>query len=260
MDNFFWAAMHPEVTGPGNYVSTDIIPDNFNATQQGAMLLMQAMMCSELSVEDSQGCPAMYNTQIIALDKDPAARMAVCIYTNGTPYTVNNVPEIDGLTVWKKPLYSASGDTFALMILNNGASTNSFTVTNLASIGSQYALMNALDILSNVSFNVSNNWTITVPPYMAYGYKLTPISATNTVYGPNIVGDLSFSSLTNALSKVGLISGNTTNSIAGLTITGAGTQVTFGSASTPPANTNPVAWISVNILGDTNQYRLPLMK
>ena len=260
MNNFFWAAMHPEVSGPGNYVSTDIIPDNYNIQQQGSMLLMQAMMSSELSVENSQGCPAMYNTQIISLDKDPAARMAVCIYTNGTEYVVNNVNEINGLTVWKKPLYSTSGDTFALMILNNSASTNSFMVTNLASIGSQYPLMNALDILSNVSINISNNWTITVPPFMAYGFKLTPISPTSTVYGPNIVGDISLSSLTNALVKVGLISSNATLSAPGLTITGTSTQLTFGSASTPPASTNPVAWISVSILGDTNKYRLPLMK
>jgi alpha-galactosidase len=45
-----------------------------------------------------------------------------------------------------------------------------------------------------------------------------------------------------------------------LTVSGATNLITFGTTSTPPASTNPVAWISVTVSGDTNQYRLPLMK
>ncbi len=46
----------------------------------------------------------------------------------------------------------------------------------------------------------------------------------------------------------------------GLVLSGTTNFITFGATSTPPASTNPVAWISVNVSGDTNQYRLPLMK
>jgi alpha-galactosidase len=49
-------------------------------------------------------------------------------------------------------------------------------------------------------------------------------------------------------------------STQGLTLSGTTNLITFGATSTPPASTNPVAWISVNVSGDTNQYRLPLMK
>ena len=49
-------------------------------------------------------------------------------------------------------------------------------------------------------------------------------------------------------------------STQGLTLYGTTNQITFGATSTPPASTNPVAWISVKVSGDTNQYRLPLMK
>ena len=45
-----------------------------------------------------------------------------------------------------------------------------------------------------------------------------------------------------------------------LTLSGATNQITFVATSTPPASTNPVAWISVVVSGDTNHYRLPLMK
>ncbi len=46
----------------------------------------------------------------------------------------------------------------------------------------------------------------------------------------------------------------------GLVISGTTNLITFGATTTPPASTNPVAWISVNVIADTNQYRLPLMK
>ena len=46
----------------------------------------------------------------------------------------------------------------------------------------------------------------------------------------------------------------------GMTISGTTNQITFGATNTPPASTNPVVWISVTVSGDTNQYRLPLMK
>jgi hypothetical protein len=45
-----------------------------------------------------------------------------------------------------------------------------------------------------------------------------------------------------------------------LNLSGTTNLITFGATSAPPASTNPVAWISVVVSGDTNQYRLPLMK
>ena len=45
-----------------------------------------------------------------------------------------------------------------------------------------------------------------------------------------------------------------------LTLTGTTNQVIFGGTNTPPASTNSVAWISVQIAGDTNQWRLGLAK
>ena len=53
---------------------------------------------------------------------------------------------------------------------------------------------------------------------------------------------------------------SSTLSTQGLTLYGTTNQITFGATSAPPASTNPVAWISVKVSGDTNQYRLPLMK
>jgi hypothetical protein len=45
-----------------------------------------------------------------------------------------------------------------------------------------------------------------------------------------------------------------------LLLSGTTNLITFAATNTPPASANPVAWISVTVSGDTNQYRLPLMK
>jgi hypothetical protein len=44
------------------------------------------------------------------------------------------------------------------------------------------------------------------------------------------------------------------------TITGTTNQVVFSATNTPPVSTNLVVWISVQIAGDTNRYRLGLAK
>lgn len=163
LNNFFWAAQHPEMSGPGNYISTDILPANYaNVSQQGAMLLMAAMLSSELCISGTNFPPA-FNENIIALDQDPAAIMARTVYSN-----VN-------MTVWTKPLTSPLPGTFATMFLNTGSSAASFTVTNPATLGSTNSQMLCLDLVSNITTVISNNWTVTVPGQMAYGFKLWPI-------------------------------------------------------------------------------------
>jgi hypothetical protein len=48
-------------------------------------------------------------------------------------------------------------------------------------------------------------------------------------------------------------------SVPNLTVTGTDQQITFGSTSSPPANTAaPSKWISVHVSGDPTEYRLPL--
>ena len=126
------------------------------------MLLMAAMLSSELCI-GGVDTPAAFNANIIAIDQDPAALMARCIYTNG------------GLTVWKKPLTSPRSDTFAAMFLNTDGTPASVTITNLAAFGTTNTQMYCLDLMSNVVTVVSNNWTISLPVRMACGFKLSPV-------------------------------------------------------------------------------------
>ncbi len=162
LNNFYWAAQNPELSGPGNYISTDIIPDYYDTNQTSAMLLMQAMLSSEISIA-STNVPSAYNANIIAIDQDTAAIMARSIYTN------------DAISVWTKPLTSPMSGSFAAMFLNTGTTQESFTVTNPATLGSSGTQLVCLDLISNVTTMVSNNWTVTVPGRMAYGFKLWPV-------------------------------------------------------------------------------------
>jgi len=45
-----------------------------------------------------------------------------------------------------------------------------------------------------------------------------------------------------------------------LVISGTTNQIIFGATNTPPADTNLLTWISVQVTGDTNIYRLGLAK
>ncbi len=164
-NNFFWASLHPEQSGPGNNISTDIIPNYYSDTNKtAAMLVMAAMLSSELIIGGTVSVPpAAYNENIIAIDQDPAALMARSIYTNG------------GLTVWKKTLTSPMSDAFAVMFLNIDINPASFTVTNLSTLGATNSQMYCLDLISNVTTVVSNQWTISIPGQMAYGFKVWPL-------------------------------------------------------------------------------------
>lgn len=62
--------------------------------------------------------------------------------------------------------------------------------------------------------------------------------------------------------ETGTIFKVTTNgSLASLSVTATTNQIVFGSTNTAPANTtNVAAWVSVQVSGNTNRYRLPLYK
>lgn len=51
-----------------------------------------------------------------------------------------------------------------------------------------------------------------------------------------------------------------TITLGGLIISGTTNQLVFSSTNSAPANTNAVKWVSVQLVGDTNAYRLPLSK
>ena len=179
--NFSWASEHPENSGPGTYISTDILPDGTAAGLQNSMLIMQAMLSSELCITRAVNFPPAYNRNIIAIDQDPAARMAVRLYTNGVTVPVvnsgvTNFWQTTGLTVWKKTLASSYDDLFAVMFLNSSNAPMSFTVTNLATLKiPNFTSAYCLDLTSNVTTLVTSNWTVTVPPQTAYGFKLSCI-------------------------------------------------------------------------------------
>jgi hypothetical protein len=180
-NNFSWASEHPENSGPGNYISTDILPDGTSPDLQNSMLIMQAMLSSELCITRAANFPPAYNRNIIAIDQDPAARMAIRLYTNGiTQPVVNsgvtNFWQTTGLTVWKKTLASPYNDLYAVMFLNSSNAPMSFTVTNLATLKlGNFTSAYCLDLTSNVTTLVTSNWTVTVPPQTAYGFKLSCI-------------------------------------------------------------------------------------
>lgn len=251
MGNFNTECAHPEFSGPGCYVSLDAFPATYalfpTHDEDETFMLMTAMLNGELIWDTfyttAQGVfstPAALNANLISLDKDPAAIMARCVWTNGP------------VSVWKKPLGAPDATTFALAFFNTnhpasppspGNSTGGNTYTtlndvtqqwavnaysnyqvqigggtgryqfrnvvgntatslmisppwtvvpdqttsyslsgtaaitttvNLKDIGCASAQMLCLDLISNVSFVVTNSITMTVPEMTAYGFKLTP--------------------------------------------------------------------------------------
>ncbi len=70
--------------------------------------------------------------------------------------------------------------------------------------------------------------------------------------GPSLTNIVHFGTMTNAAFR------NLTNAGA-FTLAGTTNQVTFGASNLPPASAvAPVKWISVQVTGETNAYRLPL--
>lgn len=159
-NNFFFAAALAPFSGPGTYCSTDILPDNTPIAFENTVMTMAAMLSSELCVGNATRWN-VFNRNLIDIDQDSLAIAAFPIATNGS------------LTVWQKPL--SQPGSFAVMFLNIGSGNASFTVTNLSLFNTMQTQMLGLDLTSNITTMVSNNWTIIVPPQTAYGFKLMPL-------------------------------------------------------------------------------------
>ena len=204
-----------------------------------------AMIVSE-STNDSRACPTNLTRQAMAV----CALLAAPVQFDGPPspanmsYITNGeifngilrdplvircsvVSSNAGLEVLAKPLQNGS---VAVGFVNRTGTANSPISVNWPAIGlASDAVCAVHDPWQGVDIAfATNNYTASVPA--------------------NDISVLIFRPQASSLSTQGLTLYGTTN------------QITFGATSTPPASTNPVMWISVKVSGDTNQYRMPLMK
>ncbi len=169
LGNFWFAAAHPEYSGPGCFISLDAIPAYDPAGP--TYMLMTAMLNGELiwngfNPYGAHATDAAYLTNVIQIDEDPAALMARCVLTNGT------------VTVWQKPLGSPGSSTFALAFFNTATTgTPVSTTVSFQSLGAVSPELSCLDLISNVTTVASNSLAVTVPPMTAYGFKLSPYLA-----------------------------------------------------------------------------------
>jgi len=136
-------AAAPQAAGPGHWNDPDYLaPDQgMSATQFRSQLSMWAMLAAPLMVSDdltklsSAGLAALQNTEVIAIDQDPAGIQGTLLSTAG------------GAQVWVKPLV---GGARAVALLNRGSSATRIQ-TSASAVGLPPAS----------SYSVRNVWTHT---------------------------------------------------------------------------------------------------
>jgi alpha-galactosidase len=131
-------AAAPQAAGPGHWNDPDYLaPDQgMSATQFRSQFSMWAMLAAPLMISDnltktsSASVAALQNSEVIAIDQDPAGVQGTLLSTSGTGQ------------VWVKPLVDGSR---AVALLNRGSSATTIT-TSASAVGlpsaSSYALRN----------------------------------------------------------------------------------------------------------------------
>jgi alpha-galactosidase len=160
-------AAAPQAAGPGHWNDPDYLaPDQgMSAAQFRSQLSMWAMLAAPLMISDdltkisSASLAAVQNTEVIAVDQDPAGVQGTLLSSAG-----------DG-EVWVKPLVDGSR---AVALLNRGSSATRIE-TSATAIG----------LASSQSYTVRNLWThgvsrtggaisAEVPPYSTVLLRVSP--------------------------------------------------------------------------------------
>ncbi len=134
-------AAAPQAAGPGHWNDPDYLaPDQgMSATQFRSQLSMWAMLAAPLMVSDdltkigSASLAAVQNSEVIAIDQDPAGAQATLLSSTANAQ------------VWVKPLINGAR---AIALLNRGSSATRITTT-----------ASAVGLPSATSYSVRNVWT-----------------------------------------------------------------------------------------------------
>jgi alpha-galactosidase len=114
------AAAAPFLAGPGQWNDPDVLQVNsvsLSQDEQRANYSMWCIIAAPLLVSGfDSSMPLLTNSEVIAVDQDPAGIQGVCVSTNGD------------LEVWCKPLANDS-NTCAVALLNRGTNTALITAS-----------------------------------------------------------------------------------------------------------------------------------
>ncbi|MBS2540058.1 ricin-type beta-trefoil lectin domain protein, partial [Catenulispora sp. NF23] len=152
---------------PGNWNDPDFLiagDPGLTADESRSQVALWAMMnapmilSSDVANLSPDALAALGNTDLIALDQDPAGRQAGVVSTNGTT------------DVLAKPL--ANGDR-AVAVLNRGSGAETVS-TALSSVGLPGCTATAKDLWTGATSTVSNALTATIPAHGTAIWRLTP--------------------------------------------------------------------------------------